>query len=396
MARQCMPLLLAAIHWGHDRGFAFKAANLPVAAAQKFAQRAPRKWPPREETLPGIHHKSAPHRSTSRQGRSLAVPATRLEIKKSGSGDDSLDAASFVGKSKQLYLPLIALACLSLVTLGALTGHLPGAPIDSTAPPPFFSTLPFGVLFSGACDPYSRDLIGRDLFSTMLTIFSASIFVKGITYPAKLGKIESRDSRKIIHTLSAPLFIFLWPLFSKAYGARVFASVVPLLNAVRIFAAGNDLYETELAGAISRSGNAKEALGGPLIYVLVLLLSTLLFWTDSPVGVVAASTMAVGDGLADLVGRRFGSSNKWFFNKEKSIAGSAAFVAGSFVGSFGLITWLTATGTLHAIESSTMVLAGRLIVIAIICAGVELLPIGDDNWTVPMAAAILSVIFLDY
>merc|ERR1712232_1395707 len=88
--------------------------------------------------------------------------------------------------------------------------------------------------------------------------------------------------------------------------------------------------ESDLAGAISRSGDSKEALGGPLIYCVILLFFTLFSWTDSPIGIVSIATMAVGDGLADLVGRRLGSTNKWFFNKSKSMAGSAAFVAGAF------------------------------------------------------------------
>ena len=39
-----------------------------------------------------------------------------------------------------------------------------------------------------------------------------------------------------------------------------------------------------------------------------------------------------GDGLADIVGRRFGSSNRYPFSMGKSFAGSL----GMFVGGFGL------------------------------------------------------------
>eukprot|EP01083_Nonionella_stella_P257174 880529_1 len=90
--------------------------------------------------------------------------------------------------------------------------------------------------------------------------------------------------------------------------------------------------------------------------------------------------MAGGDGLADLVGRRLGSSNKWFFNKDKSMAGSAAFVAGSFVGSYSVIAWLVSRGVMDTLEFSGMGLMARLLAIAIVSAGVELIPVGDDNW----------------
>ena len=309
-----------------------------------------------------------------------------------------------VDNSKKFLLPIAALVSLSLVSLAAFNQLLPGPLIDATAPPPLWGTFPFGVIFSGSCDPYKPSLIYRDVSSTLLCIVGATVFVKAITYPAARGWIESRDARKIIHTLSAPLFILLWPLFSNAHGARVFASIVPLLNALRLFLAGtggsNDDQsspdrgaEAELAGAISRSGDAKESLGGPFVYVMVLLACTLTFWT-SPIGVVSVATMAGGDGLADLVGRRAGSNNKWFFNKNKSMAGSAAFVAGSFFTSFGLISWLISTGVMDALELSSTALVVRLLAIAVICAGIELIPVGDDNWTVPSSAALLSAFLL--
>jgi phytol kinase len=102
-----------------------------------------------------------------------------------------------------------------------------------------------------------------------------------------------------------------------------------------------------------RLGDARESLGEPFIYIMVLLFSTLLFWRDLPVGVVSLTTMACGDGLTDLVGRRLGSTNKWFFNQSKPKAGSAAFVVGSFVASFGLISCLASTGAMDALGLSS-------------------------------------------
>ena len=347
-----------------------------------------------------------------RQPTHPAVDIALLVEKSSSENDESANVAA--GDKKRYLLPLTALLSLSLVTLAAYTQYLPGPPIDAKGPPPFFSTIPFGVFFSGSCDPYTPSLIIRDLSSTMLSIAGAVVFVKAITTPAKQGNLDPRDARKIIHTLSAPLFVLLWPLFSNAYGARIFASIVPVLNAMRLIVAGTGSSsssssgssdeqfassmggsESELAGAISRSGDAKEALGGPFIYVVVLFFAILFFWTDTPIGIVSIATLAVGDGLADLVGRRFGSSNKWFFNKDKSMAGSAAFVIGSFVGAFALIQWLISTGAMDPLDLSTVGLVGRLLAISVLCAGVELIPAGDDNWTVPLSAAGLSAFLLN-
>ncbi len=314
------------------------------------------------------------------------------------SEDIDMPSPSF---NKKLIVPLAALASISATTIAAFTGHLPGPLIDATAPP-FFANLPFGVLFAGSFAAYSPALIYRDVAALVFSIVAASLFVKACTYSVTIGKLQPRDARKIIHTFSAPLFMLVWPLFSNAYGARVFASIIPLVNAVRLYLAGtgssgentSDKSENELAQAISRSGNAKEALEGPFVYVMVLLFFTFFCFTDSPVGVIAIATMAAGDGLADLIGRRFGSNNKWSFNKDKSVAGSAAFVSGATVASYGLISWLTGFGVMDPINLSTMDLFGRLLIISVLCAAVELIPAGDDNYSVPLSAAVLSSLLL--
>jgi phytol kinase len=324
--------------------------------------------------------------------------------------DDERDKLVFYDNTRRLLMPVSALVSLSLVSLAAIGQRLPGPPVDaSSGMPTLWGAFPFGVL--GYCDSYTPSLVLRDTSSTIACILGATVFVKSITHSAKMGNIESRDSRKIIHTLSVPLFVLLWPLFSNAYGARVFASIVPLLNALRLYLAGtsgnhkrnnkdeggycnSNSVESELADAISRSGDARESLGGPFIYVLVLLFSTLLFWRDTPIGIVSLATMACGDGLADLIGRRYGMTNKWSFNRDKSMAGSASFVIGSFVGSFGLINWLIRTGAMDALGLTSVELAWRLLVIAVVCAGVELIPAGDDNITVPISAALLSAFLL--
>jgi len=171
---------------------------------------------------------------------------------------------------------------------------------------------------------------------------------------------------------------------------------VPLLNLVRLLlagAGGEKGGEEDLAKAVSRSGDAGEALGGPFIYVVVLLLSTLGFWTNNLVGVTAVSIMSIGDGLADLVGRRLGKNNKWSFSPNKSIAGTLAFVIGSAVGSILLASWLSYTGTM-VLPFPMASLAARLFVICTICGIVELFPVVDDNVSVPLTAVVLSSLLL--
>ena len=149
---------------------------------------------------------------------------------------------------------------------------------------------------------------------------------------------------------------------------------------------------------IYRSGDVKEALGGPFLYVVILQFAILLFWRNSPVGIVALSAMAAGDGLADLIGRRLGANNKWSFAPHKSVAGSLAFWIGGTLCSILLLHWfqipiVASSSSLlpnMAAPNGNVVLAGIMGATALL----ELVPGIDDNWVVPLSAALLTMIFL--
>lgn len=257
------------------------------------------------------------------------------------------------------------------------------------------ATVAFGAKF-GIIEGYDNDLmIAQDAGSAILTGVLGYAFVKFNSWLVETGRLESRDSRKIIHSFSAPLFVLFWPIFSNNMGARFFAGVVTMVNALRLILAaqgGDD--EQGLAKAVSRTGNAKEALGGPFVYILILQAAIWLFWRSSAVGVIAVTTMAAGDGFADLVGRRWGRNNKWWFSPQKSMVGTLAFWIASTVCGVGLISWLQFAGCLELPANyvlSDVVL--RVAGISAVSALLELLPVGDDNWTVPLSAGIVAFLF---
>ena len=101
--------------------------------------------------------------------------------------------------------------------------------------------------------------------------------------------------------------------------------------------------------------------------------------------------MAAGDGLADIFGRRWGSL-KWPFSDKKSYIGSLAFVGGAFLVSVFLLFLYHSTGvsTFNVLTASNFQI---LLFISVLCAAVELIPLGDDNVTVPLAAGILAYAF---
>mmetsp|Transcript_3211 Transcript_3211/g.7516 ORF Transcript_3211/g.7516 Transcript_3211/m.7516 type:complete len:367 (+) Transcript_3211:26-1126(+) len=239
---------------------------------------------------------------------------------------------------------------------------------------------------------YTNAMIGQDIGMAILTAFLGYVLVKLISMGYENDLYGSKVSRKLSHVLSAPLFMIFFPLFSAADGSRFFAGLVIMSNIVRLYLAGIGL-DAKLANSVSRSGDKSEALGGPFIYVCLFEVFTLLFWRTSPIGAVAMSTMAAGDGMADLIGRKFGRNNKWWFSEDKSIVGTVAFAVASALTSFGVVELFMATGYMQS-ALLPLELFTRVSIISVVCALIELLPVGDDNYTVPISAAALASLLL--
>eukprot|EP00903_Cladosiphon_okamuranus_P019448 g17882.t1 len=244
--------------------------------------------------------------------------------------------------------------------------------------------------------PMGISPLAWDLGVSTAVAASSVGWVKLWTGLARRDKMKPQVSRKVVHTTAAPLFMVLWPFFTDRPCARFFAAAVPMMQSARLAAAGlsgdpdnDDASTNELVKAISRSGRASETLGGPLKYAMVMGLITALEWRTSVVGVLAVLQMAVGDGMADLVGRQFGK-HKWRKGGEKSVEGSAAFASGSFLVSMAMIQWFHRFGMLSIKPAEA---AARTAVVSLACAAVELLPprlVGDDNISVPMTALVVG------
>lgn len=121
----------------------------------------------------------------------------------------------------------------------------------------------------------------RDIAVSSAAFVFSTIWLQLWIYLTKAGKLNSILARKIIHTGSAPLFLALWPFYSSnnMWPARIAAATVGLAQICRIIYSGLKKQSTKedfgLARTISRSGDIKEALYGPLIYAGVLLGVTL-------------------------------------------------------------------------------------------------------------------------
>ena len=222
----------------------------------------------------------------------------------------------------------------------------------------------------------------------VITLVIALIEIRSLSFAADRGWIESHLSRKLIHIVTGPLFVLCWLLFPDVWYARWLAALVPLLFTIQFALIGLGLVKDEASvKAMSRSGDRREILHGPLYYGIIFVVMTLVFWKDSPIGMIAVMLMCGGDGLADIMGRGI-QSPKLPWNKDKSVAGSLGMLLGGWV----LTAFILFIFVLKGVFAGTF--TGYLLpitYIAVLAMLVESLPLKDvDNITVTLAAVALG------
>ncbi|MCJ7584982.1 MAG: phosphatidate cytidylyltransferase [Anaerolineales bacterium] len=222
----------------------------------------------------------------------------------------------------------------------------------------------------------------------VLTFVIALAWLRLMDFAAHRGWIESRLSRKIIHIGTGPIFVLCWLMFPDVWYARWLAALVPLLITAQFALVGLGVMKDEASvKAMSRTGDRREILRGPLFYGIVFVVMTLVYWKDSPIGMVALMLMCGGDGLAEILGRGL-KSPKLPWNNDKSWAGSL----GMFIGGWALAAFILGMFVLAGILVGPF--TGYLIPITLIAlagTAVESLPLRDvDNITVTLAAVALG------
>jgi len=235
----------------------------------------------------------------------------------------------------------------------------------------------------------------RNAGCSVLLLVASIAWIKICNLLSSAGITSQYVSRKLVHMGSGPLFVLCWPLFTPGLGGQLAAMTVPILSVVRLLRAGKAAEGSEagaeLVRAISRSGDKQEALEGPMVYTIVLLAATAFGWR-SAVSVIAINQMAIGDGMADIVGRRVGKRRFTTFLEptgKKSVEGSVAFAFFAFVACMLMVGLFNLTGVVALTAAQA---APQLLLISVVAALVELLPLGDDNFTVPLSSAILATV----
>ena len=226
------------------------------------------------------------------------------------------------------------------------------------------------------------------ILALIITFALALIWLRVLDFAAHRGWIESHLSRKLIHIGTGPIFVLCWLLFPDVGYARWLAALVPFLITVQFALIGLGVVKDEASvKAMSRTGDRREILRGPLFYGIVFVVMTLIYWKNSPIGMVALMLMCGGDGLADIMGRGIKSA-KLPWNKGKSVAGSL----GMFIGGWVLATFIVGVFIgAHVFQVSFASTLLPITIIAIAGTAVESLPLAEvDNITVTLIAVALG------
>jgi phytol kinase len=205
---------------------------------------------------------------------------------------------------------------------------------------------------------------------------------------AHRGWVSGPLSRKIIHMGTGPIFVICWLLFPDQPAARCLATLIPLAITVQFFLVGIGVIKDPAAvNAMSRNGDRREILRGPLYYGLVFVALTILFWKTNAIGIVALMILCGGDGMADVVGKRFPSGRLPWSSSKTWMGSLSMFFGGWLFSAVVLLIYVAAREFTGPFVSYLW----PLTIIALICTLIESMPFRDiDNLTVPAVAVLLG------
>ncbi|KAG8633808.1 hypothetical protein MANES_18G141200v8 [Manihot esculenta] len=188
-------------------------------------------------------------------------------------------------------------------------------------------------LRSSAVAMLHQNPVVSDICATGLSAAIALSLLRIWQETAKRRIFDQKLNRKLVHISIGLVFMLCWPLFSSGRRGAILASLTPGVNIFRMLILGLGIWKDEATvKSMSRFGDHRELLKGPLYYALTVTLACAIYWRTSPIAIAAICNLCAGDGFADIVGRRFGSW-KIPYNRDKSIAGSISMALAGFLAS---------------------------------------------------------------
>jgi dolichol kinase len=146
------------------------------------------------------------------------------------------------------------------------------------------------------------------------------------------GTLSSDLSRKVIH-IAAGSYIWVWLFIDTSDQlSAMFNIIVPLLFFATFLMKGYKATSDDKdVKTMTRTGDPKELLKGPLYFTIVMMVAGTLF-LDTWVGVFMMAIVGWGDGIAPYIGKKYGGKTYKTFGSEKTFTGSIGVFAFSVAG----------------------------------------------------------------
>jgi phytol kinase len=213
-----------------------------------------------------------------------------------------------------------------------------------------------------------QQLIGVAVVSLWLAIVVATALAVRRRWP------DQREwSRKVVHIGTGPVVLLAWALGISRWVALPAAIAVTVATAIN--------HRFRLLPAVEDVGRHSY---GTIAYGASIALLLALFWPSQPLAVAAGVlVMAIGDGLAGLLGPQLNSPRWRLFGQGKSLAGTAARA----LGALAVLTLLQQTALIQGLAAPN--LPNLMLIAALATALEQLSAFGIDNFSVPLSAGLL-------
>ncbi|MBV6626418.1 MAG: phosphatidate cytidylyltransferase [Rivularia sp. (in: Bacteria)] len=220
----------------------------------------------------------------------------------------------------------------------------------------------------------------QNLIVTALTFIYVFGLVALLNFCVTRFNLPQDISRKITHIGAGSIIGFLvfyndyhW---SKYLNVTIFIVWIILLIQKGLFASDDD----EAVKTMTRTGDKKELLKGPLYFVIVATICGSLFYKTFP-GIVAIAILGWGDGIAPIIGSRYGKF-KYELLSSKSVEGSLSMFVAAFTASVFFV-WLIIPNELDIT---------RILLLSVIATVVEACsPKEIDNLLIPSVVILAAM-----
>ncbi|TVU27466.1 hypothetical protein EJB05_30077 [Eragrostis curvula] len=142
----------------------------------------------------------------------------------------------------------------------------------------------------------------RDVGAALLTAVVAAAVLRFWEVVANRQLLDQKLCRKLVHITVGFAYFLMWPLFSSndVY-APFLAPLIIELNIVKVTLIGLGIVKDEgVVNSMTRHGDRRELLKGPLYYACAATLTTIIFWRTSPISIVVLCNLFAGDVVESL------------------------------------------------------------------------------------------------